>query len=48
MYYVACSRAEEELYIHIVDSDLTEALIKNVLSNFVANKGIQIDYEIIH
>ncbi|WP_353852910.1 ATP-dependent helicase [Dehalobacter restrictus] len=46
MYYVACSRAKEDLYIHIssgCDADVIETTIKS----FVTKTGKVINYEIV-
>jgi len=46
MYYVACSRAMEDLYIHI-PSGCASSDIENALSAFSEKTGQAIDYEII-
>ena len=46
IYYVACSRAIEDLYIHIKD-DIDRSVIENSISKFVSTTGLQIEYEII-
>ena len=46
MYYVACSRAKEDLYIHI-PSGCTKTEIESAISAFCKNSGQNITYEII-
>ena len=46
MYYVACSRAKEDLYIHILDDNLIPK-IKLSLNNFIERTGENIAYEFI-
>lgn len=46
MYYVACSRAKEDLYIHI-SSGCDADIIKTAIKSFVTKTGQMIDYEII-
>lgn len=46
MYYVACSRAKEDLYIHI-PSGCTESDVKTSIDTFCNNSGKKIEYEFI-
>lgn len=46
MYYVACSRAKDDLYIH-VESGCSRELIDNVLSKFIETSELPIEYEFI-
>ncbi len=46
IYYVACSRAKEDLYIHIPSYELKEH-INNSLSEFIMSSGLIIEYEFI-
>lgn len=46
MYYVACSRAKEELYVHI-PSGCTESDIKSAIKAFCETSGQSIAYQII-
>lgn len=46
IYYVACSRAKNDLYIHI-RSGCSQELIDNVLSKFNETSGLSIEYEFI-
>lgn len=46
MYYVACSRAEEDLYIHI-STDISSDIIETAIKSFAQKNGQKIDYEII-
>lgn len=46
MYYVACSRAKEDLYIHI-PSECTESDIRSSIDAFCINSGQKIEYEFI-
>lgn len=46
MYYVACSRAKEDLYIHI-PSGCTESDIKSSIDAFCINSEQKIEYEFI-
>lgn len=46
MYYVACSRAKEDLYIHI-SSGCTAENIQFALDSYIEQSGKQIGYEII-
>lgn len=46
MYYVACSRAKEDLYIHI-KTGCSSDIIENAITAFVAQTEMQITYEII-
>ena len=45
MYYVACSRAKEELYIHI-PSGCTKLEIESAIGAFCKNSGRRIEYQI--
>ncbi len=46
MYYVACSRAKEDIYIHIPEGyNATD--IKNVIDSFIEKSKLQINYECI-
>lgn len=46
IYYVACSRAKNELYIHIEDSAL-QSMIQSCLEKFQSEKNVEISYEFI-
>ena len=46
IYYVACSRAIEDLYIHITEG-IDRSVIENSIAKFVNTTGQQIGYEII-
>lgn len=46
MYYVACSRAKEDLYIHLPDG-FNRRIIEIALNNFTTISGQNIDYEFI-
>lgn len=46
MYYVACSRAKEDLYIHIPQKELQELIISS-LSKFIDDSGLLIEYEFV-
>ncbi|MCL4463292.1 MAG: ATP-dependent helicase [Firmicutes bacterium] len=46
MYYVACSRAKEDLYIHL-PGGFDRCIIETALSNFTTTSGQNIDYEFI-
>ena len=46
IYYVACSRAIEDLYIHITEG-IDQTVIENSIAKFVNTTGQQIGYEII-
>jgi len=46
MYYVACSRAKEDLYIHISDG-INSGSIETAIQSFVKKAGQNINYEII-
>lgn len=46
MYYVACSRAKEDLYIHIPKKEL-QGVIKSSLSKFIDGSGLLIEYEFV-
>lgn len=47
MYYVACSRAKEDLYIHI-KTGCSPNIIENAIASFVTQTKMQIAYEIIN
>lgn len=46
MYYVACSRAQNDLYIHIA-SGCTREQIDSSLSQFIQVSGLEIEYEFL-
>ena len=46
MYYVACSRAREDLYIHLPDISIVDKLDES-LHTFAEKTGSGIEYEII-
>ena len=46
IYYVACSRAIENLYVHIPELT-TRSNIENSLNSFIKQKGLLIEYEFI-
>lgn len=46
MYYVACSRAKEDLYIHL-PSDCSMEGVKNAVDSFRKEKNKKIEYEFI-
>ena len=46
MFYVACSRARNELIVHVSDKSLTK-IIDDSLSQFIENTGQTIKYEFI-
>ena len=46
IYYVACSRAIEDLYIHITEN-ISRAVIENSIAKYVKTTGQLIEYEII-
>lgn len=46
MYYVACSRAKEDLYIHL-PSDFNQSIIESALNSFSIKSGHNIDYEFL-
>ena len=46
LYYVACSRAKEELYIHLPDNK-DMAIIKTAIDTFIENSVQKIEYEFI-
>jgi len=46
MYYVACSRAKEDLYIHL-PSGFTSTTINTAISSFITKSGQIVEYEII-
>ena len=47
MYYVACSRAKEDLYIHI-KTGCSPDIIEAAIASFVAQTKVQIVYEIVN
>ena len=46
MYYVACSRAREDLYIHI-PSGCTSDIIKGNLDSYIAKTNCKLEYEFL-
>lgn len=46
MYYVACSRAKEDLYVHILDESLISKLQASI-NAYIDKTGKRIDYEFI-
>ena len=46
MYYVACSRAKEDLYIHIT-SGYTKDIIVNSLESYIQSTGYKLEYEFL-
>jgi len=46
IYYVACSRAKKDLYIHVEDIFL-KSIIENSLNTFIKDTEMVIDYEFI-
>ena len=46
MYYVACSRAKEDLYVHILDESLISELQASI-NAYIDKTGKRIDYEFI-
>ena len=46
MYYVACSRAKEDLYIHLPEAKII-SILKESINAFVGKSGKKIEYEII-
>ncbi len=46
IYYVACSRAKDDLYIHI-ESGCSQKLIDDGLSKFIETSGLIVEYEFI-
>lgn len=46
MYYVACSRAKEDLYLHILDESLISELQASI-NAYIDKTGKRIDYEFI-
>lgn len=46
IYYVACSRAKDDLYIRI-ESGCSQEFIENSLSKFIETSGLSIEYEFI-
>lgn len=46
MYYVACSRAKEDLYIHLPNG-FAPAIIDTAIGSFVSKSGQQIEYEFV-
>ena len=47
IYYVACSRAKDELYVHIPSGELTRELISSVLESYGTQSGYKIDYDFL-
>jgi DNA helicase-2/ATP-dependent DNA helicase PcrA len=47
MYYVACSRATEELYIHLPDDTHLLTTIETNLNSFRQQHNCRLEYEII-
>ena len=47
IYYVACSRAKDELYVHIPSGELSRRLISSVLEAYGAQSGDMIDYDFL-
>lgn len=47
IYYVACSRAIEDLYIHITDPAFSEQNLSTVLEKFQHKSGLDIGYGIL-
>ena len=46
MYYVACSRAKEDLYIHLPNG-FSSSVMDNAIGAFTEKSGQRIEYEII-
>lgn len=46
MYYVACSRAREDLYIHIPSGCTKEIIVSN-LEKYIQNTGCKLEYEFL-
>lgn len=46
MYYVACSRAKEDLYIHIPSGCTKDTIISN-LNTYIQNTGYKLEYEFL-
>lgn len=46
MYYVACSRAKEDLYIHIPSGCTRDTIISN-LNTYIQNTGYKLEYEFL-
>ena len=46
MYYVACSRAREDLYIHIPSGCTKEIIVSN-LDAYIQNSGCKLEYEFL-
>lgn len=47
MYYVACSRAKEDLYIHITDTSIKKA-VEASIQEFSTKSGRTINYELLY
>lgn len=47
MYYVACSRAKEDLYIHITDTSIKKA-VEASIREFSNKSGRTINYELLY
>jgi DNA helicase-2/ATP-dependent DNA helicase PcrA len=47
MYYVACSRAKEELYIHLPDDANLIELLKIKIDHFITTTNSHLNYKII-
>lgn len=48
IFYVACSRAKEELYVHIPEDAQLIPIIKSQLDLFKTQRKVCLDYEFIH
>ena len=46
MYYVACSRAREDLYIHIPSGCTKDIIVRN-LDAYIQNTGCKLEYEFL-
>ena len=46
MYYVACSRAKEDLYIHIPSGCTKDTIISN-LNTYIQNTGYKLEYDFL-
>lgn len=46
MYYVACSRAKEDLYIHIQSGCTKEVIVSN-LNEYIRNTNCKLEYEFL-
>lgn len=47
IYYVACSRAVDELYVHIPEGSGAKRLIKDSLDAYKVRSGLSIDYDFV-